>query len=76
MLISSLEMLMSGLMPVDETLNAMLNIARNSTARISTPYQLSVGYQSCKKSGQQIVDQNSVDPILLVREAIRDVEAG
>jgi len=73
-IVSSLEM-MSGLMPSDETLNTMLNIARNSTARIQRLVNSLLDINRLE-AGQQIVDQNSVDPILLVREAIRDVEPG
>ena len=73
-IVSSLEM-MSGLMPEDETLNTMLNIARNSTARIQRLVNSLLDINRLE-SGQQIMDQNSVDPVLLVREAIRDVEPG
>ncbi len=73
-IVSSLEM-MSGLMPEDETLNIMLNIARNSTARIQRLVNSLLDINRLE-SGQQIMDQNSVDPVLLVREAIRDVEPG
>ncbi len=73
-IVSSLEM-MSGLMPADETLNTMLNIARNSTARIQRLVNSLLDINRLE-AGQQIVEQNSVDPILLVREAIRDVEPG
>lgn len=73
-IVSSLEM-MSGLMPADETLNTMLNIARNSTARIQRLVNSLLDINRLE-AGQQIVEQNSVDPVLLVREAIRDVEPG
>lgn len=73
-IVSSLEM-MSGLMPADETLNTMLTIARNSTARIQRLVNSLLDINRLE-AGQQIVDQNSVDPVLLVREAIRDVEPG
>jgi NtrC-family two-component system sensor histidine kinase KinB len=73
-IVSSLEM-MSGLMPDDETLNTMLNIARNSTARIQRLVNSLLDINRLE-AGQQIMDQNSVDPVLLVREAIRDVEPG
>ena len=73
-IVSSLEM-MSGLMPADETLNTMLNIARNSTARIQRLVNSLLDINRLE-AGQQIMEQNSVDPVLLVREAIRDVEPG
>ncbi len=73
-IVSSLEM-MSGLMPADETLNTMLTIARNSTARIQRLVNSLLDINRLE-SGQKIADQNSVDPVLLVREAIRDVEPG
>lgn len=73
-IVSSLEM-MSGLMPSDETLNTMLNIARNSTARIQRLVNSLLDINRLE-TGQQILEQNSVDPVLLVREAIRDVEPG
>ncbi len=71
-IVSSLEM-MSSLMPEDKTLNSMLNIARNSTARIQRLVNSLLDINRLE-SGQQIVDQNSVDPLSLIREAIRDVE--
>ena len=73
-IVSSLEM-MSGLMPADETLNTMLNIARNSTARIQRLVNSLLDINRLE-AGQQILEQNSVDPVLLVRAAIRDVEPG
>ncbi|MBE0669762.1 MAG: GAF domain-containing protein [Anaerolineales bacterium] len=73
-IVSSLEM-MSGLMPADETLNTMLTIARNSTARIQRLVNSLLDINRLE-SGQQILDQASVDPVALVREAIRDVEPG
>ncbi|MBI5964981.1 MAG: GAF domain-containing protein [Chloroflexi bacterium] len=71
-IVSSLEM-MSSLMPEDKTLISMLNIARNSTARIQRLVNSLLDINRLE-SGQQIVDQNSVDPLSLIREAIRDVE--
>jgi len=71
-IVSSLEM-MSGLMPDDETLVSMLNIARNSTARIQRLVNSLLDINRLE-SGHQIVDQNAVDPLALIREAIRDVE--
>ncbi len=71
-IVSSLEM-MSGLMPDDETLVSMLNIARNSTARIQRLVNSLLDINRLE-SGHQIVDQNAIDPLALIREAIRDVE--
>jgi len=71
-IVSSLEM-MSGLMPEDETLNSMLNIARNSTGRIQRLVNSLLDINRLE-SGQKIVDQHSIDPVALVRESIRDVE--
>ena len=73
-IVSSLEM-MSGLIPADETLTTMFNIARNSTARIQRLVNSLLDINRLE-AGHQIVDQNSVDPVALVREAIRDVEPG
>lgn len=71
-IVSSLEM-MSGLLPADETLNSMLNIAKNSTGRIQRLVNSLLDINRLE-SGQEIVDQNPIDPVALVREAIRDVE--
>lgn len=71
-IVSSLEM-MSTLMPEDETLNSMLNIAKNSTARIQRLVNSLLDINRLE-AGQQIADQNSIDPVALVRESIRDVE--
>lgn len=71
-IVSSLEM-MSTLMPEEETLNSMLNIAKNSTGRIQRLVNSLLDINRLE-AGQQIVDQNSIDPVALVRESIRDVE--
>lgn len=71
-IVSSLEM-MSTLMPEDETLNSMLNIAKNSTGRIQRLVNSLLDINRLE-AGQRIVDQNSIDPVALVRESIRDVE--
>jgi signal transduction histidine kinase len=71
-IVSSLEM-MSTLMPMDDTLNSMLNIARNSTGRIQRLVNSLLDINRLE-TGQQIVDQNSIDPVALVRESLRDVE--
>jgi signal transduction histidine kinase len=71
-IVSSLEM-MSTLMPEEETHVLMLNIARNSTARIQRMVNSLLDVNRLE-AGHQIVDQNSVDPVALIRESIRDVE--
>jgi len=71
-IVSSLEM-MGSLIPNDSTLVSMLNIARNSTARIQRLVNSLLDI-SRLEAGNEIVDQNSVDPLSLIREAIRDVE--
>ena len=71
-IVSSLEM-MSGLMPDDRTLVSMLNIARNSTARIQRLVNSLLDINRLE-SGHEIVDQHAVDPLSLIREALRDVE--
>ena len=71
-IVSSLEM-MSTLMPEEETLSSMLNIAKNSTGRIQRLVNSLLDINRLE-AGQRIVDQNSIDPVALVREAIRDVE--
>ncbi|MBI5952103.1 MAG: GAF domain-containing protein [Chloroflexi bacterium] len=71
-IVSSLE-LMDGMLPADETLRSMLNIARNSTGRIQRLVNSLLDINRLE-SGQQIVDQNAIDPLVLIREALRDVE--
>ena len=71
-IVGSLEMI-STLMPDDETLNSMLNIARNSTGRIQRLVNSLLDINRLE-SGQKITEQNSIDPIALIRESIRDVE--
>jgi NtrC-family two-component system sensor histidine kinase KinB len=71
-IVSSLDM-MSTLMPQkDDTLSAMLTIASNSTGRIQRLINSLLDI-SRLEAGHQIVDQQSVDPIILMDEAIRDV---
>ncbi len=60
-IVSSLE-LMDGVLPPDETLRTMLNIARNSTARIQRLVNSLLDINRLE-SGQQIVDQNAIDPL-------------
>ena len=71
-IVSSLEM-MSGLLPDDQTLITMLNIARSSTARIQRLVNSLLDINRLE-AGQEIVDQSAVEPLTLVREAMRDVE--
>ncbi|MDP1547314.1 MAG: GAF domain-containing protein [Anaerolineales bacterium] len=71
-IVSSLEM-MSDLMPNDETLVAMLNIARNSTARIRRLVNSLLDINRLE-AGQQILELDAVDPLELMRESLRDVE--
>lgn len=71
-IVSSLEM-MSTLMPNDETLISMLNIAKNSAGRIQRLVNSLLDINRLE-AGQKITDQNSIDPVALVRESIRDVE--
>jgi signal transduction histidine kinase len=71
-IVSSLE-LMDGMMPEDETLQTMLNIAKNSTGRIQRLVNSLLDINRLE-AGQQIVDQHAIDPLVLVRESLRDVE--
>jgi PAS domain S-box-containing protein len=71
-IVSSLE-LMDGMIPKDETLQTMLNIARNSTGRIQRLVNSLLDINRLE-SGQQIVDQHAIDPLVLIRESLRDVE--
>lgn len=71
-IVSSLEM-MSSLLPNDETLNSMLNIAKNSTGRIQRLVNSLLDINRLE-AGQKITDQNSIDPVALIVESLRDVE--
>jgi PAS domain S-box-containing protein len=71
-IVSSLEMMSAGL-PEDETLITMLNIARSSASRIQRLVTSLLDVNRLE-SGHQIVDQHAVDPLALIREAIRDTE--
>ena len=71
-IVSSLE-LMDGMMPEDETLQTMLNIAKNSTGRIQRLVNSLLDINRLE-AGQQIVDQHAIDPLVLIRESLRDVE--
>jgi PAS domain S-box-containing protein len=70
-IVSSLDM-MTDLLPEDETLQTMLAIANNSTMRINRLINSLLDI-SRLESGQPIVDQQSVDPVGLIGESIRDV---
>ncbi len=71
-IISSLEML-DNMLPEDESMQSMMGIATNSTARIQRLVNSLLDIHRLE-SGQKIVDQKSVDPTELIQEAIRDVE--
>jgi signal transduction histidine kinase len=71
-IVSSLEM-MSGMLPEDETLFTILNIAKNSAGRIQRLVNSLLDVNRLE-AGHQIIDQHAVDPLALVRESVRDVE--
>ncbi|WKZ36590.1 MAG: GAF domain-containing protein [Anaerolineales bacterium] len=71
-IVSSLEM-MSTLIPKEKTITMMLTIAQNSTARIQRLVNSLLDINRLE-AGQQIVDQNAVNPVELIRESIIDVE--
>jgi len=73
-IVSSLDMLGS-MVHEDETIHSMLSIATNSTARIQRLVNSLLDINRLE-SGKEIVDQQAVDPLALLREAIRDVEPG
>lgn len=73
-IVSSLDML-KDMIPQDESTLAMLAIALNSTGRIQRLVNSLLDI-SRLESGQQIIDQQPIDPAALVDEAIRDVEPG
>jgi PAS domain S-box-containing protein len=71
-IVSSLDM-MNTLMPEkDETLRAMLSIASNSTGRIQRLINSLLDISKLE-AGHQIVEQQAIDPVILMDEAIRDV---
>jgi NtrC-family two-component system sensor histidine kinase KinB len=72
-IVSSLDMMSTFLPEKEGTLRSMLNIANNSTARIQRLINSLLDI-SRLEAGQQILDQNAVDPIALMVEAIRDVQ--
>ncbi|MBI3161575.1 MAG: GAF domain-containing protein [Chloroflexi bacterium] len=71
-IISSLEMMGNGL-PEDETLITMLNVAKGSANRIQRLVASLLDVNRLE-AGHQIVEQHAVDPLALIREAIRDTE--
>jgi two-component system, NtrC family, sensor histidine kinase KinB len=71
-IVSSLEM-MSGMLPEDETLFTILNIAKNSASRIQRLVNSLLDVNRLE-TGHPIIDQHAVDPLALVRESVRDVE--
>jgi PAS domain S-box-containing protein len=73
-IVSSLDMLKE-MIPQDETTTSMLNIALNSTGRIRRLVNSLLDI-SRLEAGQEITDQQPIDPPALVDEAIRDVEPG
>jgi len=73
-IVSSLEM-MSTMLPDDDALHSMLSIANNSTARIQRLVNSLLDINRLE-SGQKIVEQKAIDPVELIREAIRDAEPG
>lgn len=71
-IVSSLEM-MTSLMPIeDDTLTSMLTIAKNSTGRIQRLVNSLLDINRLE-SGQAVADQNSINPVDLVRETLHDV---
>ncbi|HCR71788.1 MAG TPA: hypothetical protein DIW23_10120, partial [Anaerolineae bacterium] len=56
----------------DDTLTSMLTIAKNSTGRIQRLVNSLLDINRLE-SGQQVVDQNSINPVDLVRESLHDV---
>jgi len=71
-IVSSLDM-MNTLLPEDASQRTMLNIARNSTGRIQRLVNSLLDINRLE-SGQKVVDQNAVAPLVLIREALKDVE--
>ena len=74
-IVSSLDMLEDMIPKEDESAISMLTIALNSTGRIQRLINSLLDI-SRLEAGQQILDQNPIDPSALIDEAIRDVEPG
>ncbi len=71
-IVSSLEMI-SDMVPQDESVQSMLAIAGNSTARIQRLINSLLDINRLE-SGQPVADQKARDPEALINEAIRNVE--
>ncbi|MCJ7435005.1 MAG: ATP-binding protein, partial [Anaerolineales bacterium] len=71
-IVTSLDVL-SSMMGKDETVQSMLTIASNSTARIQRLVNSLLDI-SRLEAGQQIANQKAVEPAALIEEAIQDVE--
>lgn len=71
-IVSSLDMMGTLLPNNDDSLHMMLSIANSSTARIQRLINSLLDI-SRLEAGQQIVDQQAVDPVALINESIRDV---
>jgi len=71
-IVASLDILGS-MVEKDETVQAMLTIASNSTARIQRLVNSLLDISKLE-AGQQIADQKAVDVTALIEEAIRNVE--
>ena len=73
-IVSSLDVLYS-MVPEDdkETVLSILKIAENSTDRIQRLVSSLLDVNRLE-SGQPVADQKVVDPLLLIRNAVRDVE--
>lgn len=71
-IVSSLDMMNALLPDKDESMRSMLTIASNSTGRIQRLINSLLDISKLE-AGHQIVDQQAIDPTLLMDEAIRDV---
>ncbi|MCC6259715.1 MAG: GAF domain-containing protein [Anaerolineales bacterium] len=72
-IVSSLDMMSTLLPNKDNTLHAMLTIAANSTGRIQRLINSLLDI-SRLEAGHQIVEQQAIDPLVLMNEAVRDVQ--
>lgn len=71
-IVSSLEILDGMLLSSDDTIHSILTIANHSTGRIQRLINSLLDINRLE-SGHRIADQQTVDPIELIQEAIRDV---
>ncbi len=69
---SSLDM-MKDMIPEDEAIRSIFAIADNSTARIQRLVNSLLDINRLE-SGRPITDHKSIDPLILIEEALRDVE--